>query len=90
MTHLDVRLLITPVVVSYCVASAKMSAIPIWQCGQSREAVQRPRGSLTNARVKVRDDRSERDDEQLQMLAEVGPLVRVAASEIQSKIQNLE
>ena len=27
-THLEVRLLITPVVVSYCSASAKMSAIP--------------------------------------------------------------
>lgn len=28
MTHLDVRLLMTPVVVSYCAASAKMDAIP--------------------------------------------------------------
>ena len=85
-THFDVKLLITPVVVSYSLASANSDAIPTHApMSITSRAMAGPRPlsatptkcTHTDPGVKVRHDGGERDDEQLQRLPSRAPVLRV-------------
>lgn len=81
-TYLDVRLFITPGVVSYCFASAKIDAIPDIAIDRRASALfssGTPFG-LTNCRVEIGYHRSESDNDQLNGLAPFRPLDKVLQS----------
>ena len=79
-THLDVRLLITPVDVLYCSARAKMAAIPrklyagrqptMW-ASTSQALI------LTNSRIKIWHYRRQRNNHQKHSLAPRTPSLRI-------------
>jgi hypothetical protein len=64
----------TPVVVLYCVANAKMDAIPV---KRGLGLIWETDSSLTNAWIKIWNDGCKRNDEQLQVLASHTPILRI-------------
>lgn len=81
VAHFDVKLLMTPVVVSYWCASSKIAAIPISRTSQEHVrhlAALRTKTTwnqlLTDSRVEVGNEGGHRNNEQMQRFALITPL----------------